>query len=50
MDPGTASIVLISLSAATLLFNFWQSHQSGHFHSNCSYDNNPPLKESIDKS
>lgn len=33
MEP--ASIVLISLTAATLAFNIWQSHRSDHFRSQC---------------
>jgi len=33
MDP--ASIVLISLSATTLVWNIWQSYKHGHFKSEC---------------
>jgi hypothetical protein len=34
MDTG--SIVLISLTAAILMWNVWQSYKHGHFKSQCA--------------
>lgn len=45
MDEGT--IVLISLAAAGLLFNIWQSWVSGHFQSKCSVDYDSAIKNPV---